>query len=49
VEKWLDKSDPAYNKQWDSYLEQIADFVDKWSESLKKKMMPEMEKTKDDW
>ena len=49
VEKWLDKSDPAYNKQWDSYLEQIADFVDKWSESLKLKMSPEPEKTKDDW
>lgn len=49
VEKWLDKSDPAYNKQWDSYLEQIAEFVDKWSESLKKKMGPEPEKVEDDW
>ncbi len=49
IEKWLDKSDPAYNKQWDSYLEQIAEFVENWSESLKQKMRPEPEKVKDDW
>lgn len=49
VEKWLDRSDPAYNKQWDSYLEQIVDFVNTWSENLKQKMHPEPEKVKDDW
>jgi hypothetical protein len=49
VEKWLDKSDPAYNKQWDSYLQQIADFVNNWSENLKEKMRPEIEKVEDEW
>ncbi len=49
VEKWLDKSDPAYNKQWNSYLDQIAEFVDNWSESLKQKMGPEPVKVEDDW
>jgi hypothetical protein len=49
VEKWLDKSDPAYNKQWDSYLDQIATFVKNWSDTLKEKMLPEPEKTKDEW
>ncbi len=49
IEKWLDKSDPAYNKQWDEYLKQIADFVESWSESLKSHMSPEPEKKKDDW
>lgn len=49
VEKWLDKSDPAYNKQWDSYLEQIAEFVNDWSENLKVKMQPEVEKQEDVW
>lgn len=50
VEKWLDKSDPAYNKQWDSYLEQIATFVNEWSENLMDHMKPEPEeKVEDDW
>ncbi|PLX13830.1 MAG: hypothetical protein C0598_02770 [Marinilabiliales bacterium] len=50
VEKWLDKSDPAYNKQWESYLEQIAEFVDEWSESLINHMRPEPEEVvEDDW
>lgn len=50
VEKWLDKSDPAYNKQWDSYLEQIAEFVNEWSENLTNHMKPEPEKkVEDDW
>lgn len=49
VEKWLDKSDPAYNKQWDSYLHQIADFVGNWEENLKERMQPEIEKQEDEW
>jgi len=49
IEKWLDKSDPAYNKQWDSYLQQIADFVNNWGENLKELMKPEPEKAEDDW
>ena len=49
VEKWLDRSDPEYNKQWDSYLDQIVEFVNNWRENLKEKMHPEPEKVKDDW
>jgi len=49
VEKWLDKDDPAYDPRWDSYLQQIAQYVKNWSESLVEKMEPEPEKPKDDW
>lgn len=49
IEKWLDKSDPAYNKQWEDYLKQIADYVENWSTTLKDHMKPEKEKTEDDW
>ena len=49
AEKWLDKNDPAYDPRWDSYLIQIRDFVNSWSENLEEKMTPEPEKVKDDW
>jgi hypothetical protein len=49
VEKWLDKSDPAYDPRWDQYLRQIADFVNNWSSTLEEKMKPEPEKVEDDW
>jgi len=49
VEKWLDKSDPAYNDKWDEYLRQIADFVNNWSSTLEEKMKPEPEKVVDEW
>lgn len=49
VEKWLDKSDPAYDPRWDAYLQQIANFVNNWSSTLEEKMKPEPEKVKDDW
>lgn len=49
VEKWLNKDDPAYDPRWDSYLQQIAEYVKNWSDSLKEKMKPEKEKAKDDW
>lgn len=49
VEKWLNKDDPAYDPRWDDYLQQIAEYVKNWSESLKAKMKPEPEKAKDDW
>lgn len=49
VEKWLDKDDPAYDPRWNEYLRQIADYAKKWSESLKVKMRPEVEKKEDDW
>lgn len=49
VEKWLDKDDPAYDPRWDDYLQQIAVYVENWSESLKEKMKPEPTKKEDDW
>ncbi len=49
AEKWLDKDDPAYDPRWDSYLQQIADFVNNWSRTLEEKMKPEPEKVEDDW
>lgn len=49
VEKWLDKNDPAYDPRWDSYLKQIADFVNAWSANLEEKMKPEPEKKEDVW
>ncbi len=49
VEKWLNKDDPGYNKRWDEYLKQMADFFEEWSSNLKTKMKPEKEKAADDW
>lgn len=49
VEKWMDKDDPAYDPRWDSYLQQIADYVNDWRSSLKEKMKPETKKAEDDW
>jgi len=41
--------DPQYNPQWQSYLKQIEDFAQKWTESLKKGMQPPVEKKEEDW
>lgn len=49
IEKWLDKDDPAYDKRWDSYLQQVADYVEDWSQSLEMKMKPETQEVEDDW
>jgi len=49
VEKWLNKKDPAYDKRWDEYLQQIARYVDKWGKSLEEHMQPEKEKKPDKW
>ena len=49
VEKWLNKSDPAYDVRWNEYLDQIAEYAKDWSDSLKEKMKPEVEKTPDEW
>lgn len=49
VEKWLDKNDPAYDPRWESYLQQIADYVNNWGANLEEKMKPEREKTEDTW
>ena len=49
VEKWLNKKDPQYNSNWQSYLKQIDDFAQKWIESLKEGMQPPAEKVEEDW
>ena len=48
LESMLNRSDPMYKKKWKSYLIQIADFVENWSNSLKDKMKTEDPKKKDD-
>jgi len=49
VEKWLDKSDKAYNPAWDNYLSQINQFSNKLIESLKQGMLPPAPKKVDEW
>ena len=49
VEKCLNKKDPQYNPNWQSYLKQIDDFAQKWIESLKEGMQPPAEKVEEDW
>lgn len=50
AEKWLDKSNPEYNIQWDDYLKQINTFVtEKWIPSLKEKMQPEKVFEEEEW
>lgn len=49
VENWLNKEDPNYSEYWDGYLDQIAEFVEGWSATLKGKMKPEVEKVEEDW
>jgi len=49
IERWLDKDDPAYDPRMDDYLQQIVDYFDDWSNKLKEKMKPEIEKKKDEW
>jgi hypothetical protein len=49
IEKWLDKDDPAYDPRWEQYLQQVVDYVNNWTTTLKEKMQPEEEKTEDDW
>jgi len=48
VEKWLNKNDPAYNPQWDSYLYQIDTTVQSLVKNLKEGMKPKVIK-KDEW
>jgi hypothetical protein len=49
IEKWLDEDDPAYDPRWGYYLQQVADYVNNWTSSLKEKMKPENQKVEDDW
>ena len=48
VEKWLDKSDPAYNARCDSYLYQIDTTMQRLISTMKEKMKPTVVK-KDEW
>ena len=48
IERWLDKADPNYDPRWESYLQQIAEFVNGWAANLKEHMKPKPEKKSDD-
>lgn len=48
VEKWLNKNDPAYNPNWDSYLYQIDTTMLSLVKNLKEGMKPKAIK-KDEW
>jgi hypothetical protein len=48
LEKWLNKSDPAYNEQWDVYLYQVDTTMQRLIKSLKAGMQPKVVK-KDEW
>lgn len=48
VEKWMNKSDPAYNPKWDSYLFQIDTTMQRLVSTLTEKMKPVVKK-KDEW
>jgi hypothetical protein len=48
IEKWMNKSDPAYNARWDSYLYQVDTTMLRLISSLKEKMKPTVVK-KDEW
>ncbi len=48
IEQWLNKSDPAYNSKWDSYLYQIDTTMQRMVSTLKEKMKPTVVK-KDEW
>lgn len=48
VEKWMNKADPAYNPNWDSYLYQVDTVMQRLVSTLKEKMKPTVEK-KDEW
>jgi hypothetical protein len=48
IEKWLNKEDPAYNSNWDSYLYQVDTTMQRLVSTLKEKMKPTVVK-KDEW
>jgi hypothetical protein len=48
LEKWLNKNDPAYNQQWDSYLYQVDTTMQSLIRNLKEGMKPKVIK-KDEW
>lgn len=48
IEKWMNKSDPAYQPDWDTYLYQVDTTMQRLITSLKEKMKP-VEVKKDEW
>jgi hypothetical protein len=48
IEKWMDKTDPAYNSNWDSYLYQVDTTMQRLILTMKDKMKPTVVK-KDEW
>lgn len=48
IEKWMNKSDPAYNTNWDSFLYQVDTTMQRLISTLKVKMKPTVVK-KDEW
>jgi len=49
IERWLDKDAACYDPRVEGYLQQIVDYFEVWSNTLKEKMKPEIEKKKDEW
>jgi hypothetical protein len=48
IEKWMNKTDPAYNPNWDSYLYQVDTTMQRLVSTLKERMKPRTVK-KDEW
>jgi len=48
IEKWLNKEDPGYNPNWESYLHQVDTTMQRLVSTLKEKMKPTVVK-KDEW
>ncbi len=48
LEKWMNKTDPAYNANWDSYLYQVDTTMQRLISTMKEKMKPTVVK-KDEW
>jgi hypothetical protein len=48
IEKWMDKTNPAYNANWDSFLYQVDTTMQRLVTTLKEKMKPTVIK-KDEW
>jgi len=48
VEKWMSKTDPAYDPRWDLYLYQIDTTMQRLVSTLTEKMKPVVQK-KDEW
>lgn len=48
IEKWMNKADPSYTPNWDSYLMQVDTTMQRLVTTLKEKMKPTVVK-KDEW